>query len=135
MNPILRNILALVAGILVGGLVNAGLITFGAGVIPPPSGVDPNDVESIKANMHLYEFKHFIIPYLAHALGALVGAFVAAKISNNKLIALGVGAFFLVGGLTMMTMIPQPMLFTIVDLISYLPAAFIGFILGRKKPV
>lgn len=74
MNPILRNILAFIAAVILGGLVNMGLIMISGSVIPPPEGVDPSDMESIKANMHLYGVKHFIFPFLAHALGTLVGA-------------------------------------------------------------
>lgn len=49
MPDLLRNILAIVAGIVVGGGVNAALITLGPWLIPPPAGVDMNDVESIPA--------------------------------------------------------------------------------------
>lgn len=135
MNPILKNIIAIVAGIVIGSIVNMGLITIGAQIIPPPAGVDPQDVESIKANIDLYGFKDFIFPLLAHALGALVGSFVAAKISNNKVISLAIGVVFMIGGIMMMTMIPQPIWFTIVDLACYIPAAFIGWMLGRKQLV
>jgi len=132
MNPILKNILAVILGIVVGSIVNMGILKFGLSIVPPPAGVDPQDVESIKANIDSYEFKHFIIPLLAHALGALVGAFVTAKISNHKILSLLVGAFFMIGGIMMMTMIPQPTWFTIVDLASYIPAAYLGYLLGKR---
>lgn len=133
MNPILKNILAVVLGIVVGSVVNMGLITIGSSLIAPPAGVDPQDVESIKANIDAYEFKHFIIPLLAHILGAFCGALVTAKISNNLILSLLIGAVFMAGGIMMMTMIPQPTWFTIVDLVLYLPAAYLGFLLGRSN--
>ena len=51
--------------------------------------------------MLLLETKHFISPFLAHALGSLAGAFLAAKIalSHQMKIALVIGAFFSLGGL------------------------------------
>jgi len=60
------------------------LITISGSIIPPSVGVDTNDLESLKAGMHLFEAKHFIFPFLAHALGTLVGAFVAAKVGTSR---------------------------------------------------
>ena len=42
----LRNALALLAGLVIGGFVNMALITFGPLVIPPPPGVDMNYSDS-----------------------------------------------------------------------------------------
>ncbi len=39
MNPIVRNILAVVAGVLLGSVVNMGLIQISGAVIPPPRGL------------------------------------------------------------------------------------------------
>lgn len=129
MNPILRNVLAVVAGFILGSIVNMGIIQFGGALIPPPEGVNPADIESIKASMHLYEAKHFVIPWLAHALGTLVGAFVAVKLaaSHHLKLALGIGVFFLLGGIMAANMIGAPLLATVVDLIgAYLPMAWLG---------
>lgn len=136
MNPILKNILAVLAGILGGMLVNIGLIMISGSLIPPPEGVDPMDAESIKANIDLYEFKHFIFPFLAHALGTLAGAFVAAKVAatHKMKFALGIGAFFLAGGIANTFMIPAPTWFIAVDLIAaYLPMGWLGGKWGNKK--
>ena len=99
MNPIVKNLLAIVAGVVVGSFVNMGIILLSDGLVELPPGVDPSDMESIKANIHLYEPKHFIFPFLAHALGTLAGAYIAARLAaTHKLrIALGIGAFFLLG--------------------------------------
>lgn len=54
MNPILRNVLALIAGALVGGTVNMGIVMGSGSIIPPPEGIDPGDMESLVANFHLF---------------------------------------------------------------------------------
>ena len=133
MNPILRNILSLLAGLVVGSIVNMGIVMISGSVIPLPEGVDPGDMESLKANMHLFEAKHFIMPFLAHALGTLVGAFIAAKFALGSKMkwALGVGVFFLIGGIMSMNMLPAPGWFSALDLlVAYLPMAWIGGKLG-----
>jgi len=135
MNPILRNILAVILGIVIGSIVNMGLIMISSSVIPPPEGADITTTEGLKAAMHLFEPKHFIFPFLAHALGTLVGAFVAALIaSSHKMkFALVIGAFFLVGGIASIFMLPSPTWFTILDLVgAYLPIAWIGGFLALK---
>jgi hypothetical protein len=135
MNPILRNILAVVAGIVIGGAINMGIIMLFGNIIPPPDGVDPSDMESIKSNMHLYQPKHFISPFLAHALGTLIGAFTAAKIaiSNHKLLALLIGGVFLIGGIMMVVQLPSPMWFNILDLVgAYIPMAWLGHKFANK---
>lgn len=129
MNPVFKNVLALIAGAFIGGIVNMGLITISGSIISPPVGVNPSDIASVTENSHLFEPKHYIFPFLAHALGTLVGAFIAAKFSvNSKMTwAIIIGIFFLIGGITAATMIPAPNWFVGMDLIlAYLPMAWIG---------
>jgi len=136
MNPIFRNTLAVVAGGIVGMVVNMGIIMLSGAVIPPPEGVDVSDVESIKAHIHLYEPKHFLFPFLAHALGTLVGAYVAALIAiNNKMRpAIVVGVFFLIGGIMAVQMIPGPIWFAALDLVmAYIPMAWLGSRLATRN--
>ncbi|MBT8328008.1 MAG: hypothetical protein KJP21_09825 [Bacteroidia bacterium] len=126
---ILINVLAVLAGIIIGSIVNMFIVNNSANVIPLPEGVDPNDVESIKKNIQLYEAKHYVMPFLAHALGTLVGAFLVAKFaaSHNYKLALGIGFFFLLGGIAAASMIGTPLIPTAVDLVfAYLPMAWIG---------
>ncbi len=136
MNPIVRNILAVVAGIVVGALVNGALISISGHIIPPPEGVDVHSVEGLKAGIHLFEPKHFIFPFLAHALGTLVGALVATLLSVDKKLtrALLIGGVFLLGGISNCVVLPAPAWFMVVDLLfAYLPMAFIGWKLASLK--
>jgi hypothetical protein len=129
MNPIVKNILAVVVGAFVGSVVNMCLITVSGSVIPPPAGADVTTMEGLQAALPLFEPKHFIFPFLAHALGALVGAYLAARIAaNNKMrFALGIGVLFLIGGISNAFMLPAPMWFIIVDVVlAYLPMAYFG---------
>ncbi len=135
MNSKIRIALAVIAGLIAGSAVNMGLVVSGAQIIPPPAGVDATDVESIKASMHLFEFKHFVTPFLAHALGTLVGAYVAVIIaaSYKMALALVIGVLFLLGGIANAFMLPVPVWFVVVDLVgAYVPMAWIGARLTRK---
>ena len=136
MNPIIRNILAVVAGIIIGSIVNMAIITVSGAIIPPPEGADLTTLEGLKASFHLMEPKHFIFPFLAHALGTLVGAYLAALIAaTHKLkFALVIGVVFLIGGIMNIYMLPSPIWFTILDLgFAYIPMGYIGWKLVSKK--
>ncbi|MGB0166991.1 MAG: hypothetical protein ACPF8V_09075, partial [Luteibaculum sp.] len=120
----LKNILAVILGIVIGSIVNYGLIIAGAQLIPAPEGVDPMNADSIQQNIHLFLPRHFLFPFLAHALGTLVGAAFCAKIAKSHYfaLALGVGGFFMLGGIINAFMIPAPSWFMSLDLIvAYLP--------------
>lgn len=129
MNPIVKNILAVVAGIVIGSLANMGVLMIGNNLIAPPLGVNPNDTESIKNAIPLYEAKHYIAPFLAHALGTLIGAYLAARIAATKkfTFAMVIGVWFLIGGITVAYMLGTPLIPTAIDLIfAYIPMAWIG---------
>jgi len=129
MNPIIRNILAVMTGMVAGSLVNMGIIMISGSIIPPPEGVDNTTVEGLKAGIHLFHPKHFLFPFLAHAIGTFIGAMLAAIIAANRkmLFAFAIGIFFLAGGIANVLMLPSPLWFTIVDLVgAYLPMAFLA---------
>lgn len=63
MNPNLKNILAVVTGAVIGSVVNMSIITMSGSVIPPPEGADVTTMEGLKASMHLFQPKHFLMPF------------------------------------------------------------------------
>ena len=129
MNPILRNILACIAGILLGSIVNMGIIKISGTIIPPPNGADASTIEGLKSTIHLFEPKHFLMPFLAHALGTLTGAIIASFFgaTHQKKLAYGIGVYFLLGGTAAVFMLPSPIWFTILDLsLAYIPMAYLA---------
>ena len=136
MNKIVRNILAAITGIVIGSVVNMGIINLQYSFISLPEGVDVTNTESLKSSMHLFEPKHFIFPFLAHAIGTLGGAYLAARIaaSHKMNIALGIGIFFLIGGISMVFLIPSPIWFAILDLsLAYIPMGWLSGRLAAKS--
>ena len=128
MKPLFRNIIAVIAGWLIGSAVNMGFITLGHSIYPI-EGLDPNDMEAFAQVMPTLEPKYFIFPFIAHALGTLVGAIIAALIATNHKMkfALAIGVLFLLGGIAVNIMLPGPLWFTVLDIVAaYIPMAFIG---------
>lgn len=128
MNPIIKNILAVILGWVAGSIVNMGLIKSGHKLLPI-EGIDPNNMDALVAVMPNLSFEYFIFPFLAHALGTLVGATVASWMAfNNKMkFALAIGILFLIGGIMVNYMIPGPTWFAVTDIVlAYIPMAYIG---------
>lgn len=137
MPKLLRNALALLAGIAIGAGVNMALITLGPSLIPAPVGVDVGSAESLAQAMHLFEPRHFIMPFLAHAVGTFAGALAACVIaaSYKAPIAYAIGALFLCGGVAASFMIPAPAWFVALDLLAaYLPMAWLAIRIAPAAP-
>ena len=128
MTPRIRNIIAVIVGWLSGSILNMLLITVGHQVFPI-EGVDLNNMEEIAEVMPTLGYKYFIFPFLAHALGTLLGAIIAVLIAqtHKEKMALVVGVLFFLSGIIAAVMIPAPSWFIAVDLIfAYIPMAWIG---------
>ena len=107
---ILKNIAFVFIGIILGMFVNMGLIYIGGYAIELPENFDP-------MNAINWELKYFIFPFLAHALGTFSGALLVSKLSKNSSIVLPliIGVYFLAGGIYMVTILPAPYWFIILD--------------------
>lgn len=133
MNTVVRNVLAVLAGIVVGSLVNMGLVNIGPSIIPPPEGADVTTAEGLRESMRLFTPANFIFPFLAHALGTLAGAYLAARLAASHAVklALGIGVFFLIGGIVAAIMLGGPWWFIVADLlVAYIPMGYLGAVLA-----
>ncbi len=133
MKPIYRNILAFVVGSIVGMVVNSAIVQLGMGTYP--ENVDINNMESLGDFLKDAEMIYFVYPFIAHAVGTLIGAFLAALISKNRKYgtALIVGGFFFIGGAIMVLILPAPAWFESLDLIvAYFPMALLGAFIAKR---
>ena len=128
MKQTLKNIAIVILGIVVGMIVNIGLIILGGTIFPPSENFEP-------MNAMNWDFKYFIFPFLAHSIGTLSGALIVSKLSNKSSIILPliVGLYFLMGGIYMITILPAPMWFVLLDVIlGYIPMALLGWKLANE---
>lgn len=135
MKTLLRNLLALIAGLAIGGAVNMAIIVLSPVLIPPPPGVDVTNALSLAKAMPLFEPRHFLMPFLAHALGTLSGALVAYLLAASYKAPLSyvIGVANFCGGVAACFMIPAPAWFMALDLVlAYLPMAWLGIRLGAR---
>lgn len=134
MNPILRNIIAVLIGAIAGGFVNMQIVELGYSVFPL-GDFNKNDFDAFISAMENAGNEHYLFPFLAHALGTFVGAALTSLFgaSHQFRLSIIIGIFFLIGGIAANLMIPGPLWFSIMDiLLAYIPMAWIGHILASK---
>ena len=123
MKQILKNIGIIILGIVIGMIINMLLIIIGGVIFTPSGNFEP-------MNAMNWDCKYFIFPFLAHSIGTLSGAFIVSKLSKktNIIMPLIVGLYFLFGGLYMVTILPAPTWFVLLDIIlCYIPMALLGW--------
>ncbi len=136
MNPKLRNSLIGGGSLFLGGLLNMRIISSSGYLIPPPVGSDLTTEAGLQAAMPLMQPIHFLLPFLAHALGTLLAAYLVSKwgIMHQKQWAIGIGFWFLLGGTMMVFSLPTPLWFAVVDLgLAYIPMGYLGYYLGSAN--
>ena len=120
MKMLLKNIGIIVLGIIIGMIVNMTLIIIGEIIFVPTNHFDP-------MNAINWDFKYFIFPLLAHSIGTFSGSFIVSRLSSSIAMSLIVGIYFLAGGIYMVTILPAPMWFVILDIsVCYIPMALLG---------
>ena len=123
MIQVLKNIGIVILGIIIGMITNIGLIIIGGMIFPLSENFNP-------MNAMGWDFKYFIFPFLAHSIGTFSGAFIVSKLSkkSNIIMPLIVGFYFLAGGIYMVTILPAPTWFVLLDIIlGYMPMALLGW--------
>lgn len=135
MNPTVRNIVAVIAGIAAGILIMTIILTISMALSGLPEGVTINTTEELDAFARTASIGWFIGPFLAHLIGTLAGAFICSKIAVGQWLALAmaVGVFFLIGGVIQRVDMYHPLIITILDIGGYLPMAWLGWKLAGGK--
>ena len=134
---ILRNILAVIGGFIGGSIINIGIFSIAPFLISYPEGFDNSTSETLADTIHLLQPIHFLVVFLSHGLGTLVGAFIATKVaaSHKMIFSMIIGGLFLLGGIYMISVLPDsPTWYNITELIgAYIPMAWIGWKLAGGK--
>ena len=133
---IFKRTLIIFVSIFSGAMLNSTIIQLSNKIIAPPKGFDLKTLEGLQAAMPHMEPKHFLFPFLAHALGTLLSAVMIARFlrSQQLIFSMMAGILFLMGGVSMVIMLPNtPIWFVLVDIIgAYIPMAYLGYKIGFR---
>ena len=106
-----RNVLAVLAGLAVGMAFNMSLVMLNAYVLyPMPEGTTFEDTEKFQEYVDTLPLPAFLVVLLAHVGQAFFGGWLAARLAGSQPLALAmiVGALSMVGGILNMLSIQGP---------------------------
>ena len=130
----IRKILAVLIGVVAGGVFNMAMVTVSHAVYPLPEGLDPNDFDAFRAHLEANGMPTgaMIMVLVAHAGGSFVSGFVCGLIALRSwyVAAVVLGLLWTCGGIAMLIMLPAPIWFAVADVVLYVPAALLGVRLG-----
>lgn len=128
-----KNIVAVIAGIVVAVLVVMGIQWLGHVVYPMPEGLDINDADAMSEHIAGLPLGAFMFVLASYALGALAGGLLASKLaaSSRMLMAGIVIGLILVATLVTLVQIAHPLWFSmaavgVVVLVFVLVRAMVG---------
>lgn len=107
----IRNVLAVLAGLATGMVTNMALVMLNAHVLfPMPVGIDMNDPVQMNAYIAPLPATAFILVVAAHLGQSFVGGWTAARLGASKpmLLAMIIGVLSLVGGVMNMMQLDLP---------------------------
>ncbi|MBK8052039.1 MAG: hypothetical protein IPK35_01840 [Saprospiraceae bacterium] len=134
MSPTVKNIIVFIGALVAGGVVVFGLESLSHQIFPPPSDINPNNLESLKSIMKNAPAGSLALVILAHAAGAMVSGWIIGRFasSSHRLLAMGIGLLWTITGVANLVMIPHPVWFSIADACVYLPMTLLGLKLATK---
>jgi uncharacterized protein YacL len=124
---------------IIGGLVSASIgmmivQSIGHYVYPLPDGIDPSDVEQLKAYIKTAPLGAFWFLLLSYSVGSLIGGIVTSYIDQKSKFRNGliIGVLLSIAGLVQLMTIPHPFWFAILSECLYIPFVLIGIFIIPK---
>jgi len=132
----IKNIFAVIIGLVVGMTVNMSLVMLNAyALFPMPEGTDMNNPEQMNAYVATLPTVAFSVVVAGHLGQSFVGGWVAARFASSRpmLLAMIVGVASLAGGIMSMMSIKGPAWF-VIELPLYLVVAWLAGRMAANRP-
>jgi MFS family permease len=129
-----KSLIAIVAGVIVGGVVAFLVQDIGNLILAAMAGIEPNTAQGASELATVRPTETLLVAVLAYLLGPMSGGYIAARLAPAKRYyhAIAVGAVQLIFGVITLTLFPHPDWFWIATLIIFIPAALAGAGLVRR---
>ena len=137
MDPRVRNIVSVGAGIFVGVIVLVLLQVLNGVAFPPPPGTNPADPESMRRAMEAMTTPAFAGLIAGYLVATTVACFVAARLAgtNPRFRARLVGVAFVVAGVMNFRAIPHPTWVIVATMAAFGAAMVLGpWLAGAAAP-
>ena len=132
---VFKNALATISGCFTGVIVISLGEYLASNMYPLPADIDFSDKVAVGKAVAAMPMSAFMLLLFMYAVAAFCGAVVATLISKREQIrpALIAGIVLSCIGIYATWVIPHPLWFTITDALIFLPAAYLGYVVSRKK--
>ncbi len=132
----IKKIIAVPAGVLVGGLGIYLIETLGHKLYPLPAGIDRNDMDAMASYVPTAPFMALFFVILAYAVGALLSGYISTKVAaDGKVIyALICGLVFLLQTIYMMYIMPTSAWFWVAGILVW-SLVWVGYRLADNSKI
>jgi hypothetical protein len=129
MNPVLRNALSVIAGLLAGGVVTMVIEMLGMMIYPPPPDLEPAEL------MKQIPVGALLMVELAYASGSVMAGIVVGQlgVAKHPVLAVIVGMVLTAWGIVNLVMLPHPTWFAVLSTLTFVPLAVHGSRLVAKR--
>lgn len=136
MPPVVRNILAVLAGIVAGGIVISMIQAINSRLYPLPAGFDPANREMVRQHVASLPPLAFCVVLLSYAAGIPIAVFLAARLSATAPARQGVliAAFFGAASVMNLLALPHPTWFWVANFAVLFFALWAGIRGGARRP-
>lgn len=134
-NALIRNVIAMLAGVIVAMVLIVLLQSVAHSVYPPPPGLDYTNPEVRKTVMMQAPAGALFIVLLSYFVGTFIGSWVAARLSAEAPLRQGylIGLLLLVASVMNLKEVPHPLWFIVGNIVVVLVGALIGARWGVRK--
>jgi hypothetical protein len=131
----LKNFLSVLAGVVSGMALIMIFEPLGMRFYPLPPGTDVHNSEAIKLAMSNMPRGAFLYLLGSYGLASLAGGIVATLLSGREKSspALITGSVLTFGGIMNLCMLPHPLWFMIVNILEFIPLAYLGYLAIRNR--
>jgi hypothetical protein len=129
----MKSLIAIVAGIVVGGVTGYLVQTAGNLLLSATMGIEPISAQGAAALGMPRATETLLVIVAGYVLGTMAGGFVAAKLapSRREYHAVAVGVFQMVLGVIALLLFPHPLWFSVATVLAFVPGALLGSALSR----
>ena len=130
----LRNVIAVILGIIAGMALNMGILEINYLAYPIPEGLDIHNSAQLQNYLDALPALAFLVAMVAHLAQSFGGGWIAARLGSSRpmLLAMIVGAVSLAGGVMMMARVKGPAWMAI-ELPLYLVVAWLAGNIEQKR--
>ena len=129
----MKSLIAIVAGIIVGGVTGFLVQTAGDALLGHFIGLESISAQGAAELGTNRATEALLVVVAGYFLGPLAGGYVAARLAPYKPAyhAITVGGFQMIFGVIALALFPHPLWFSVATFLAFVPGALVGFALSR----